>query len=93
MASVNPYDGDRPYIFISYAHANSPAVMEVVQELHDHGFRIWYDDGIEVGSEWQENIAEHLAKASLMIAFVSNAYMRLTTVGKRCTMPSARKRI
>ena len=76
MASVNPYDGDRPYIFISYAHANSPAVMEVVQELHDHGFRIWYDDGIEVGSEWQENIAEHLAKASLMIAFVSNAYMR-----------------
>ena len=76
MAEIRPYDGDQPYIFISYAHANSPAVMEVVQELHHRGFRIWYDDGIEVGSEWQENIAQHLADANLMIAFVSNAYMR-----------------
>ena len=76
MAEIRPYDGDQPYIFISYAHANSPAVMEVVHELHHRGFRIWYDDGIEVGSEWQENIAQHLADASLMIAFVSNAYMR-----------------
>lgn len=76
MAEIRPYNGDQPYIFISYAHANSPAVMEVVQELHHRGFRIWYDDGIEVGSEWQENIAQHLADASLMIAFVSNAYMR-----------------
>ena len=76
MAEIRPYDGDQPYIFISYAHANSPAVMEVVQELHHRGFRIWYDDGIEVGSEWQENIAQHLADASLMIAFVSNTYMR-----------------
>ena len=76
MAEIRPYNGDQPYIFISYAHANSPAVMEVVQELHHRGFRIWYDDGIEVGSEWQENIAQHLADANLMIAFVSNAYMR-----------------
>ncbi len=76
MAEIRPYNGDQPYIFISYAHANSPAVMEVVQELHHRSFRIWYDDGIEVGSEWQENIAQHLADASLMIAFVSNAYMR-----------------
>ena len=76
MAEIRPYNGDQPYIFFSYAHANSPAVMEVVQELHHRGFRIWYDDGIEVGSEWQENIAQHLADASLMIAFVSNAYMR-----------------
>ena len=60
MADIKPYDGEQPYIFISYAHANTPAVMQVVQELHDRGFRIWYDDGIEVGSEWQENIAEHL---------------------------------
>ena len=51
MAAIQPYEGDRPYIFISYAHANSPAVIEVVQELVERGFRIWYDEGIEVGSE------------------------------------------
>lgn len=70
------YEGDEPYIFISYAHANSPAVMAVVDELSTRGYRIWYDDGIEVGSEWPEYIASHLAKAGLMIAFLSNAYMR-----------------
>lgn len=73
---VRPYEGDEPYIFISYAHANGPAVMQVVRELADRGFRVWYDEGIEVGSEWPEYIAQHLAGASLMIAFLSNAYMR-----------------
>ncbi|MCR5844061.1 MAG: TIR domain-containing protein [Oscillospiraceae bacterium] len=73
---VRPCEGGEPYIFISYAHANGPAVMQVVQELADRGFRVWYDEGIEVGSEWPEYIAQHLAGASLMIAFLSNAYMR-----------------
>ncbi len=76
MNTIRPYEGNEPYIFISYAHANSPAVMEVVQELHDRGYRVWYDDGIEVGSEWPEYIAQHLLKASLVIAFLSNAYMK-----------------
>lgn len=76
MSRVKPYEGDQPYIFISYAHANSPAVMEVVQELTDRGCRVWYDEGIEVGSEWPEYIAQHLAASGLMIAFLSNAYMR-----------------
>ena len=75
-SSIPIYEGDRPYIFISYAHANSPAVMAVVRELTDRGFRVWYDNGIEVGSEWPEYIAGHLASAGLMIAFLSNAYMR-----------------
>lgn len=76
MSSVKPYEGDKPYIFISYAHANTPAVMQVVEELSERGFRIWYDEGIEVGTEWPEYIARHLAGAAVMLAFLSNAYMR-----------------
>ena len=63
-------------MFISYAHANAPAVMQVAEELSAQGFRIWYDEGIEVGSEWPEYIASHLAGSGLMLAFMSNAYMR-----------------
>ena len=76
MENISVYEGSSPYIFISYAHANAPAVMQVVEELSARGYRVWYDDGIEVGSEWPEYIASHLAGASLMMAFVSNAYMR-----------------
>lgn len=75
MEYFKPYEGDKPYIFISYAHANSPAVMEVVTRLHDRGYRIWYDEGIEVGSEWPECIASHLAGAHLVMAFISNSYI------------------
>ena len=76
MGNITVYEGNQPYIFISYAHANSPAVLQVLEELSERGYRIWYDSGIEVGSEWPEYIAGHLAGASLMIAFLSNAYMR-----------------
>ena len=76
MAAIPIYEGNSPYIFISYAHVNSPAVLQIVEELTDRGYRVWYDDGIEVGSEWPEYIAQHLAGAGLMIAFLSNAYMR-----------------
>ena len=76
MDKPKVYEGHEPYVFISYAHANAPAVMQVVEELSAQGFRIWYDEGIEVGSEWPEYIASHLAGSGLMLAFMSNAYMR-----------------
>lgn len=76
MSSLPIYEGEKPYVFISYAHANSPAVMQVVEALQQQGFSVWYDDGIEVGSEWPEYIAQHLANAGVMVAFLSNAYMR-----------------
>jgi hypothetical protein len=45
MAEIRPYNGDQPYIFISYARANLPAVMEAVQALHHRGFRIFLKEG------------------------------------------------
>ena len=46
----------------------------VLENLERNDVRFWFDDGIEVGSEWPEYIAERLASADMMIAFVSNAY-------------------
>lgn len=50
--------------------------MRVINDMHARGYRIWYDEGIEVGSEWPECIAEHLNAAHLMLAFISDAYMQ-----------------
>ena len=74
MNGLKPYKGNEPYIFISYAHADDQAVGNVLENMEKNGVRFWYDDGIEVGSEWPEYIAERLASANMMIAFVSNAY-------------------
>ena len=75
METIKAYTGDKPYIFVSYAHADGPAVMEVLDVLQEQGFRIWYDEGIEVGSDWPEFIAGRLAGSGLMLAFLSKSYL------------------
>ena len=76
MSYFKPYEGAEPYIFVSYAHSDSKAVMEVLNDMHARGYRIWYDEGIEVGSEWPECIAQHLRDAHLVLAFISGSYMK-----------------
>ena len=66
-----PYDGKEPYIFISYAHKDSDKVYPILENMHSRGYRIWYDDGIAPGSEWPENIAQHLNDAAVVLAFIS----------------------
>ncbi|MBE6960440.1 MAG: TIR domain-containing protein [Ruminococcaceae bacterium] len=69
--AFTPYEGKKPYIFISYAHKDSHLVFPILEELDRQGYRVWYDDGIAPGSEWPENIAQHLDGCSLMLAFIS----------------------
>lgn len=69
--AFTPYEGKKPYIFISYAHKDSHLVFPVLEELDRRGYRVWYDDGIAPGSEWPENIAQHLDGCSLTMAFIS----------------------
>ena len=65
------YEGSEPYIFVSYAHRDAEAVYQVLYELQDRGYRLWYDDGIAPGSEWPEDIARHLDAAEMVIAFIT----------------------
>lgn len=73
---LRPYEGTLPYLFVSYAHKDDAAVLEIIRTLQSRGFRVWYDEGIEAGSEWPESIASHLERAQLVLAFLSPAYLR-----------------
>ena len=68
---VKPYEGFKPYIFISYSHRDSDRVFPILKHLASKGYRLWYDEGIDPGSEWPEAIASHLAKCYICIAFIS----------------------
>ena len=68
-----PYEGTRPYFFISYAHAQSEAVVSTIRILHEKGYRLWYDEGIPAGSDWPSNIARHMDACSRVIFFLSEA--------------------
>lgn len=70
-ASFIPYEKDEGYIFVSYAHKDSQYVVPVLERMNEEGYRIWYDDGIMPGSEWPENVAEHLSNCTAVLSFVS----------------------
>lgn len=68
---ITAYEGSENYIFISYAHKDTDIVIPILKQLQDRGYRVWYDDGIAPGSEWPENIAQHLDGAAMVMAFIS----------------------
>ena len=68
---ISAYEGNEPYIFVSYAHKDSPSVFRIIEKLNARGYRIWYDEGIEPGSEWPEYIANHLIRAEMVLSFLT----------------------
>lgn len=68
-------DESKPFIFISYSHRDSDIVFSIIDRLRTAGFNVWYDGGIDPGTEWDENIASHVQKCTYFIAFVSEGYI------------------
>ena len=68
---IPAYEGKEPYIFVSYAHKDSSVVFRLVEQLNERGYRIWYDEGIEPGSEWPEYIANHLLGAEMVLSVLT----------------------
>lgn len=71
----HPYRGEKPYVFLSYSHKNMDNAMGIVHHMQSDGFRIWYDEGIDPGSEWDENIASHVEQCGYFIALLSHEYL------------------
>ncbi len=71
--SFRPYEGKEPYIFASYSHRDNERVIEILNHLAEAGFRIWFDEGIEWGSEWPESIAERLDGCCVCMVFISGS--------------------
>ena len=81
-----PYEGTRPYLFISYAHKQSEEVVSTIRILHENGWRLWYDEGIPAGSDWPANIASHMQGCAGVLFFESeralespNCYSEMST--------------
>ena len=68
---IPAYEGNEPYIFVSYAHKDSASIFRIIEMLNKRGYRVWYDEGIEPGSEWPEYIANHLLRADVVMAFLT----------------------
>jgi len=65
------YDGDDPFIFVSYAHLDFELVYPELDRIRKLGFNIWYDQGIEVGKNWTDQLAQRLSDCALVIFFIT----------------------
>jgi hypothetical protein len=72
---IEAYSGNKPYIFASYSHKNIKEVFWCIKKLAESRYRIWYDEGIEPGNEWPEEVGRALTGCQLFLVFMSQAAM------------------
>ena len=68
---IRAYEGNKPYIFVSYSHRDSNIVLSYIEKLYELKYRVWYDEGIAPGSEWPKNIEDHLKGCECVLIFIS----------------------
>ena len=73
---MNEFYPQNNYIFVSYAHKDADKVLPLIDELRKNGFSVWYDQGIEAGTEWPEYIAESIKNCGVFLACISPASMQ-----------------
>ena len=67
-----PYEGKRPFVFISYSRKDSDTVYAVIKKLIDHHYRIWFDlYGIDSGANWSETILGKINDCTAFVVFLS----------------------
>lgn len=72
MISANEvYEGNQPFVFISYSHKDSDKCAEIRRILDCEHIRYWYDNGLNSGDDWNLVIAQHLIKAEVCLVLMS----------------------
>ena len=68
---IAPYQGDEPFVFVSYSHQDSSAVHAELVQLREYGFNVWYDEGISPGLAWRDELARAIDRSGLFLFFVT----------------------
>ncbi|MEM7078602.1 MAG: AAA family ATPase [Pseudomonadota bacterium] len=68
---VAAYQGDEPYAFVCYAHADSADVYPEISWIATGLCHVWYDEGITGGTVWRDEIAKSILGASVLLFYMS----------------------
>jgi hypothetical protein len=66
-------DPSGTFVFVSYAHQDKAVAYPELLRIRSLGIRVWYDEGVEPGSEWPEAIANALKKAAAFVVLITSA--------------------
>ena len=60
-----------PYVFVCYAHDERETVVAQIDWLKGQGFTVWFDEAIEAGSRWSDDLARAVEGCSAFVYFLS----------------------
>lgn len=66
-------DGEKPTIFLSYAHGDQAQAQRIAAALERAGYRVWWDALIEGGTRYAKSIDDALAAADAVVVLWSQA--------------------
>ena len=70
------YEGNENYVFISYSHDSKREVYKILHSLNNAGVRFWYDDSLEHGVNWKDNVKEKILNASAVWFFFDRFFLK-----------------
>ena len=73
---MKAYTGDQPFIFVSYAHADRAIVYPIIELLQNNGYHVWYDEGLNIGNDWRDELADKIQFCNAFIFMQSNASIK-----------------
>ena len=65
------YQGNEPFLFVSYTHKDKAEVYPIINELNKKGINLWYDEGIPLTTDWGDILGEQIINCSLFLSFIS----------------------
>ncbi len=83
------YEGDESYVFISYSHDSKKDVYKILHNLNNAGVRFWYDDSLEHGVNWKDNVREKILNAKAVWFFFDKYFLKSHSLKEEVLLVSA----
>jgi len=82
------------YLFVSYSHKDYKAVYADLAHLYCANVRFWYDKGLHVGREWEQEVEEHIKNPNCcgIIFYISTNMFLSESVLKEIEFTRTRKK-
>lgn len=68
-----PADEEKPFIFISYSHRDRDEVFHYIKPLYESGWKIWYDEGLTIGDNYDMTLEDHIRGCTVFLLFVTKS--------------------
>ena len=86
------YEGNDPFIFVSYSHTDKLQVYPIIDYLNKKGIHIWYDEGIPISENWKRSIVENLERCKAFLLFITPHILDSDYVMKEISFASKRQK-